>query len=89
MWRSAFRLTQRETIAALLAGAVSFSVSSGSLLTSLSSHSARRTSGLTREYIRTHDELLNEMQMGIRGKFADVHAAFRAFDTNADGLISL
>ena len=58
-------------------------------LTSRPSASARRTSGLTREYIRTHDELLNEMQMGIRGKFSDVHAAFRAFDTNADGLISL
>merc|ERR1711988_68887 len=50
---------------------------------------SRRTSGLTREYIRTHDELLTEMQAAIRSKFADVHAAFRTFDTNGDGLISL
>jgi len=50
---------------------------------------SRKTSGLTREYIRTHDELLSEMQSAIRTKFADIHAAFRAFDTNGDGLISL
>jgi len=29
------------------------------------------------------------MQAAIRSKFADVHAAFRTFDTNGDGLISL
>jgi Ca2+-binding EF-hand superfamily protein len=50
---------------------------------------SRRTTGLTREYIRTHDELLSEMQAAIRAKFADIHGAFRTFDTNGDGLISL
>jgi Ca2+-binding EF-hand superfamily protein len=50
---------------------------------------SRKTTGLTREYIRTHDELLTEMQAAIRSKFADVHGAFRTFDTNGDGLISL
>lgn len=50
---------------------------------------SRRTTGLTREYIRTHDELLSEMQAAIRTKFADIHGAFRTFDTNGDGLISL
>jgi len=50
---------------------------------------SRRTSGLTREYVRTHDELLSEMQAAIRSKFSDVHDAFRTFDTNGDGLISL
>merc|ERR1711865_694723 len=50
---------------------------------------SRRTTGLTREYIRTHDELLTEMQTAIRAKFSDVHAAFRTFDTNGDGLVSL
>merc|ERR1711907_140368 len=50
---------------------------------------SRRTTGLTREYIRTHDELLSEMQAAITSKFSDLHAAFRTFDTNGDGLISL
>jgi len=50
---------------------------------------SRRTSGLTREYIRTHDELLTEMQSAVRAKFSDIHGAFRTFDTNGDGLISL
>lgn len=51
--------------------------------------SGRKSAGLTREYIRTHDELLTEMQTAIRSKFTDIHGAFRTFDTNGDGLISL
>lgn len=50
---------------------------------------SRKTAGLTREYVRTHDELLSEMQKAIRAKFSDIQGAFRTFDTNGDGLISL
>merc|ERR1711865_1198685 len=51
--------------------------------------SSRRTAGLTREYVRTHDDLLKELQHQIKSKFSDLHAAFRTFDDNGDGLVSL
>jgi len=51
--------------------------------------SSRRTAGLTQEYMRTHDDLLKELQHQIKSKFSDLHAAFRTFDNNGDGLVSL
>jgi len=51
--------------------------------------SSRRTAGLAQEYVRTHDDLLKELQHQIKNKFQDLHAAFRTFDTNGDGLVSL
>eukprot|EP00656_Telonema_subtile_P049725 TRINITY_DN624_c0_g1_i1.p1 TRINITY_DN624_c0_g1~~TRINITY_DN624_c0_g1_i1.p1 ORF type:complete len:389 (-),score=102.93 TRINITY_DN624_c0_g1_i1:253-1419(-) len=51
--------------------------------------SSRRTASLTQDYVRTHDDLLKELQFQIRNKFSDLHAAFRTFDTNGDGLVSL
>lgn len=49
----------------------------------------RRTAGLAQEYVRTHDDLLRELQFQIKAKFSDLHAAFRTFDNNGDGLVSL
>eukprot|EP00658_Telonema_sp_P-2_P028121 TRINITY_DN2160_c0_g1_i2.p1 TRINITY_DN2160_c0_g1~~TRINITY_DN2160_c0_g1_i2.p1 ORF type:complete len:404 (-),score=109.34 TRINITY_DN2160_c0_g1_i2:190-1401(-) len=51
--------------------------------------SSRRTAALTQDYVRTHDDLLKEVQFQIQHKFSDLRAAFRTFDTNGDGLVSL
>merc|ERR1712100_531661 len=50
---------------------------------------SRRTAGLAQEHVRTHDDLLRELQWQIKNKFDDLHSAFRTFDNNGDGLVSL